>query len=110
MKTPKTMTRMTLTKMTMTTMTSRDPVALLMLCLPLLSCSSPDKAMAAPAAVPAAAHEGKITAPVRVKLSASAKTGTVVVTLSVQALADIPRGVARIVLPAEVKLVSGQPE
>lgn len=52
--------------------------------------------------------EAKVSAPVDVTLTASAKSGTVVITLSLKAKADIPRGVGRIVLPEGVKLVSGQ--
>lgn len=45
--------------------------------------------------------EGKTSAPVKVTFTPSAKSGTVVLTLTIEALADIPRGVARIVLPRE---------
>ena len=57
--------------------------------------------------------EGKISAPVTVTLNTSAKSGTVVVTIKMEALADIPRAVAKIVIPAEalregaVKVVKG---
>jgi hypothetical protein len=52
--------------------------------------------------------EAKLSAPVDVTLTSSARTGTVVITLSLTAQADIPRGVGRIVLPKEVRLVGGQ--
>jgi hypothetical protein len=74
-----------------------------------LGCST--TAAAQPASdtpVSANTNEAKISAPVQVTLTSSAKSGTVVVTLSVQPKTDIPRGVARIVVPAGVKLVSGQ--
>jgi len=63
--------------------------------------ASDPQAMANPA-------EAKISAPAQVSLTSSAKSGTVVVTLNITPQADIPRGVARIVLPAGVQLVSGQ--
>lgn len=75
-------------------------------------CSS-SRAAATPQQEPAAVAasgvtETKTTAPVRVALTASGQVGTVVLTLDVLPQADIPRGIARIVLPKELKLVSGQ--
>lgn len=79
----------------------------------------------APASAPASAPEsaptsapepaplsGKAQAPVAVRLAALAatKAGHYTATLSVQALSDIPRAVARIVLPEGVKLVEGKLE
>jgi hypothetical protein len=52
--------------------------------------------------------EAKVSAPVRVALTSSAKSGTAVITLSVQPLSDVARGVSRIVLPPGLKLLSGQ--
>jgi hypothetical protein len=54
--------------------------------------------------------EAKVSAPVRVSLSSSAKAGTVVITLRVLPQADISRGVARIVLPQGIKLLGGRAE
>jgi hypothetical protein len=64
----------------------------------------------------AVAREAKITAPVQLQFTSTpsgagvAGANTVVLTLTVRALTDIPSGVARVVLPAEVKLLSGQRE
>ena len=64
----------------------------------------------------AVAKEAKITAPVQLSFTAapSAPSATsaapVVLTLTVRALTDIPSGVARVVLPSGVTLISGQPE
>ena len=77
---------------------------------------SPTKVEAAPGAeqpaprhVPKTAH-AKISAPVELTLTSSANSGTVVVTLTVRALSDIPGAVARVMLPSEIKLLSGQRE
>jgi len=59
---------------------------------------------------PARTREAKISAPVELALTSSASSGTVVLTLAVRALTDIPRGVARIILPDGIKLLSGQRE
>ncbi len=69
--------------------------------------------MAQPAADPLATshpNEAKVSAPVQVSLTSSAKVGTVVITLTVQPKTDIARGVARIVLPQGVRLVDGRTE
>lgn len=58
-------------------------------------------------------REGKITAPVELSFaSAQSATspGAVVLTLTVRALTDIPSGVARVILPPKLKLLSGQSE
>jgi hypothetical protein len=54
--------------------------------------------------------EAKADAPVEVISTASARSGRVDVTLTVRALADIPRGVARVVVPDGVTVVSGARE
>lgn len=54
-----------------------------------------------------------ITAPVELTFTSApsaANAGAVVLTLTVRALTDIPSGVARVVLPAQIKLLSGQSE
>lgn len=58
---------------------------------------------------------GKITAPVVLTFTASpdaakAGAGPVVLTLTVRALTDIPSGVARVVLPPQVRLLRGERE
>lgn len=58
---------------------------------------------------------GKITAPVVLTFTASpdaakAGAGPVVLTLTVRALTDIPSGLARVVLPPQVKLLRGSRE
>lgn len=63
----------------------------------------------------ATVKEAKITAPVQLSFTSTssvsgASAETVVLTLTVRALADIPSGVARVVLPREIKLLSGQRE
>lgn len=63
----------------------------------------------------AIAKEAKITAPVQLSFTSAssvsaASAETVVLTLTVRALDDIPSGVARVVLPREIKLLSGQRE
>lgn len=95
-----------------------------------LGCA-PAKVDAAPQAAPQAERttaqqrEGKITAPVQLTFtsapgavntpgaasaSSPASAGPVVLTLTVRALTDIPSGVARVVLPPQIKLLSGQRE
>lgn len=66
----------------------------------------------------APSREGKITAPVQLTFTSapsaakasSAGEGPVVLTLTVRALTDIPSGVARVVLPPQLKLLDGQRE
>lgn len=85
---------------------------------------SPTKVSAAPAPEPAATTaataptaparpittEAKTGVPVKLTLAASAQSGTVVVTLTVQALADLPRAVTRIMIPQGAQLVKGDRE
>jgi hypothetical protein len=105
-------------------------LAAIALCAPALGCSpaqgtpsSEPQAQAtaatesgSPSAAPGAGQteakpvEGKTSAPVKVTLTSSARSGTVVLTLTVEALADIPRGIGRIIVPREAKLVKGTPE
>lgn len=54
--------------------------------------------------------EGKTSAPVKITFTSSATSGTVDFTLTMEALADIPRGVARVIVPRGAKVVKGQPE
>jgi hypothetical protein len=67
---------------------------------------------AAPSAKEAEAKpvEGKTSAPVKITFASSATSGTVVLTLTMEALADIPRGVARVIVPRGAKVVKGEPE
>lgn len=58
-------------------------------------------------------RESKITAPVQLTFTSTpsaAGAGSVVLTLTVRALTDIPSGVARVILPPKLKLLSGQSE
>lgn len=77
---------------------------------------SPTKVEAAQQSEQPAPHQptkfrgAKISAPVELTLTSSAGSGTVVITLTVRALSDIPGAVARVVLPSEIKLLSGQRE
>ena len=93
----------------------------LLACAPSSAASEPQASAAAPTSSPPPlaapaprgkprAAEQKISAPVDVSLTASARSGTVILTLSLKAETDIPHAVARFVLPREVKLVNGQPE
>lgn len=50
---------------------------------------------------------GKTSAPVKTTLTSSASSGTVVLTLTMEALADIPRGVGRIVIPDQGRVANG---
>lgn len=57
-----------------------------------------------------ATSETKVAAPVALAVASSARNGRVDVVLNVRALSNARRGVARIVLPAGVTLVSGARE
>lgn len=58
----------------------------------------------------APAKEAKITAPVQLTFTSAGSAGAVVLTLSVRAQTDIPSGVARVILPRQIKVLSGQSE
>lgn len=58
-------------------------------------------------------REAKITAPVQLSFTSSPSgggAGAFVLTLTVRALTDLPSGVARVVLPPQIKLLSGERE
>lgn len=69
--------------------------------------SQPDSTPADPKAGADMTSPGKASAPVKTTLKSSGTTGTVELTLTVEALADIPRGVGRIVLPDQGRTAKG---
>lgn len=90
-------------------------VAMIALGLAIPGCS-PTRVEAAPtpeppiAGKPARTREAKTSAPVELTFTSSASKGQAVLSLAVRALTDIPSGVARIILPEGIKLLSGQRE